>query len=108
MLTKCFFSVVPFGGTPYAFKTLHEGEYLGPFVSASQWTTFTMPSIYEMLPLDTTALFADEHSQGISIDHFNVENWINYGMGIFSDSEWDQFEKNATCISLNQERNYPV
>ncbi len=90
---KVFFLGVPFGGTPYAFKTLHEGEYLGPFVSASQWTTFTMPSIYEMLPLDTTALFADEHSQGISIDHFNVENWINYGMGIFSDSEWDQFEK---------------
>lgn len=88
---KVFFLGVPFGGTTYAFKTLNEGEYLGPFVSTSQWTTFTMPSIYEMLPLDTSAVFADEHSQPISIDHFNVENWINYGMGIFKDADWDQF-----------------
>lgn len=95
---KVFFLGVPFGGTPYAFKSLHDGEYLGPFVYASPWTTFTMPSIYEMLPLDTTAVFADQKGQSIPVDHYDVENWIKYGMGIFSDAEWNQFERECALV----------
>ncbi|MCH7764614.1 MAG: hypothetical protein IIB95_12900 [Candidatus Marinimicrobia bacterium] len=95
---KVFFLGVPFGGTPYAFKTLHEGEYLGPFVHVSQWITFTMPSLYEMLPLDTSGVFANEQGQSISIDHFDVENWIQYGMGIFSDVEWNQFKRECALV----------
>ena len=95
---KVFFLGVPFGGSPYAYKSLHDGEYLGPFVYASQWTTFTMPSIYELLPLDTTTVFVDENGQPITIDHFDVENWVKYGMGIFNDAEWNQFEQECTLV----------
>ncbi len=95
---KVFLMGVPLGGTPYAFKSLHDGEYLGPFVYASQWTTFTMPSIYEMLPLDTNAVFADQKGQSMSLDHYDVENWVKYGMGIFSDAEWNQFERECALV----------
>ncbi len=95
---KVFFLGVPFGGSPHAFKTLHEGEYLGPFVYASQWITFTMPSIYEMLPLDTTSLFIDASENPVMVDHFSVDNWIRYGMGIFSGGEWSKFEKECSLV----------
>jgi len=93
IIDKIFFLGVPFEGNPSAFKTLHEGEYISPFVSISQWSTFTMPSIYELLPLDPKGIFIDENEEPISIDIFNIDEWVDYGFGIFSKDVWRHFEQ---------------
>jgi len=97
-VNKVFFLGVPFEGIPYAFKTLHEGEYMGPFVYASQWATFTMPALYEMLPLNTNSMFVDQNNEPMDIDYFNADNWSKYGFSIFSDVEWTEFETECKLV----------
>ncbi|MCH8011731.1 MAG: hypothetical protein IIA61_07270 [Candidatus Marinimicrobia bacterium] len=99
---KVFFLGTPHQGSAHAFKALHEGEYLMPFVSASSWATFTMPAIYEMLPLDSKSLFVDPLGNPVALDVFDIETWTQYGIGIFSESEWESFERECAILFPNR------
>jgi len=113
-IDQIFFLGVPFGGSPYAAKSLNEGEYLGPFVSTPSWTTFTMLSIYEMLPLDMTDIVVKPDGTRYDVNLFDIRTWVDNGMSIFSDREWAHFEKecslafpaNGPAISRERRREF--
>ena len=97
-IDKIFFLGTPHHGSVYSFKVLHKGRYLMPFVSASRWVTFTMPSLYEMLPLDTRSLFVDTHGNPVALDIFDIQTWTEHGIGIFNDVEWKTFERECAIL----------
>jgi len=92
-IDKVFFLGVPFGGTPMAFKSLHEGEWIGPGLTISNWATFTMPAIYELLPFNNPDLFADTDDQTVPIDLSHINTWKESGFSIFEKREWSEFEQ---------------
>ena len=44
-----------------------------------------MPSLYEMLPLDTRSLFVDTHGNPVALDIFDIQTWTEHGIGIFNE-----------------------
>ncbi|MEE9166728.1 MAG: hypothetical protein V3U24_04605 [Candidatus Neomarinimicrobiota bacterium] len=97
-IDKIFFLGTPHRGSAYAFKALHEGEYLMPLLSVSSWATFTMPSLYEMLPLDSKTFIRDRQGNSLDIDIHNIQTWTEYGLGIFNDVEWKSFEHQCSIL----------
>jgi len=95
-IDQIFFLGVPFGGSPYAAKSLNEGEYLGPFVDTPSWTTFTMLSIYEMLPLEMNDVVVKPDGAPLEVNLFDVRTWVDNGMSIFNDREWSHFEEECS------------
>ncbi|MCH8010654.1 MAG: hypothetical protein IIA61_01695 [Candidatus Marinimicrobia bacterium] len=99
---KVFFLGTPYHGSVFAFKTLHEGTDLMPFVSISRWATFTMPSLYQMLPLDSKTFIFNEEGNPIDFDLYDVQTWIDYGISIFNEMEWDSFEQQCSIYYPDQ------
>jgi len=92
---KVFFLGTPFGGSPMAFKSLHEGEWVGPGVTISKWATFTMPSLYEMLPFNDPTIFVNQTSEPLALDLTRVQTWLNNGFSVFEQNDWLSFQQ--TC-----------
>ncbi len=92
---KVFFLGTPFKGTPMAFKSLHGGEWIGPGLTISNWATFTMPAIYEMLPFSDDNLFIDDQNHVQSLDLIQANTWKEMGFSIFQKDKWSEFEQ--TC-----------
>lgn len=101
-IDKLFLLGTPNHGSFRAFKALNEGEYLMPFVSASRWVTFTMPSLYQMLPLDAGSMFIDEEGNPVALDIFDIETWMQYGIGLFDEVEWTSFEQQCAVLWPDQ------
>lgn len=94
---KAFMISVPYGGNIFAFKSLHNGDYLGPSVTVSNLATFTMPSLYQLLPIKSN-IFVDKKGNHVELDIFNIENWLKHGISIFNQSVWREFEQNCEII----------
>lgn len=101
-IDKLFLLGTPNRGSIIAFKALNEGVYLMPFVSTSRWVTFTMPSLYQMLPLDTGSMFIDEGGNPVALDIFDIETWMEYGIGLFDAVEWTSFEQQCAVLLPDQ------
>ena len=101
-IDKLFLLGTPNRGSYKAFKALNEGEYIMPFVTTSRWVTFTMPSLYQILPLDTESMFIDDEGNPVALDIFDIETWMKYGIGLFDDVEWASFEQQCAVLLPDQ------
>lgn len=101
-LDKVFLLGTPNEGSVYALKALLDGfSYFGgglnlPFVqNISRFDTFTIPSLYQLLPHEKTFLAFDENLKQVEVDVFDPKTWEKYDWSIFRE---DAFSKkfNAT------------
>lgn len=75
-----------------------------PFVqNVSKFDTFTIPSIYQLLPHSNTARIYDDDLRLIKIDLFNPTVWEKYGWAAYDDPK---FEKEFTPAEQAQARAY--
>jgi pimeloyl-ACP methyl ester carboxylesterase len=109
-LDKVFLLGTPNEGSVQALETLLDGfSYIGgglnlPFVqNLSRFDTFTIPSIYQLLPHEKTAFALDENLKPISIDIYDPQMWEKYDWSIFKDSG---FEKNFSESERRQAKAY--
>lgn len=109
-LDKIFLLGTPNEGSVQALDTLLNGfSYFGgglnlPFVqNLSRFDTFTIPSIYQLLPHDKTFQALDENLKPIPIDIYNPKTWDKYDWSIFEDSG---FSKQFSESEQRQARAY--
>lgn len=72
----------PNAGSFEAFQRLHEGLGIPAVGRVSTEVAFTMPSLYQLLPLDG-AVFVDEAGRLLPVDLHDHENWVRYGWSVF-------------------------
>jgi pimeloyl-ACP methyl ester carboxylesterase len=96
-LDKIFLLGTPNEGSVQALDTLLNGfSYFGggfnlPFIqNLSRFDTFTIPSIYQLLPHDKTFQALDENLQPMEIDIYNPKTWDKYDWSIFEDSDFSK------------------
>lgn len=75
-----------------------------PFVqSVSKFDTFTIPSVYQLLPHDGTARIYDDDLKLIKLDLFNPLTWEKYGWTTYTD---EKFAKEFSPAEQQQARAY--
>lgn len=104
--SKVFLLGTPNEGSPQSLGALLSGfSYIGgglnlPFVqNLSKFDTFTIPSLYQLLPHAGTLRAFDENLQPLEIDIFDPKTWDKYGWNVINDKN---FKKN---FSLAENRN---
>lgn len=109
-LDKIFLLGTPNEGSVQALETLLNGfSYFGgglniPFIqNLSRFDTFTIPSIYQLLPHDKTFQALDENLKPIEIDIYNPKTWDKYDWSIYEDSG---FTKQYSETEQKQARAY--
>jgi pimeloyl-ACP methyl ester carboxylesterase len=107
---KVFLLGTPNEGSAQALESLIYGfDYIGgglnlPFVqNISKFDTFTIPSIYQLLPHSGTFTVYDENLKPLEIDIFNPKTWDEYGWSVIKD---DDFKKNFTPAEQKNARAY--
>ena len=105
-MEKIFLLGTPNEGSVYALKALLDGfSYFGgglnlPFIqNISRFDTFTIPSLYQLLPHDKTFFAFDENLKPMEVDIYDPKTWEKYDWSIFKD---DGFTKK---FSLTEQRN---
>lgn len=105
-IEKIFLLGTPNEGTVYALKALIDGfSYIGgglnlPFIqNISRYDTFTIPSLYQLLPYEKTYFAFDENLKPMDVDIYDPKTWEKYDWSIFKD---DDFTKK---FSLTEQRN---
>lgn len=96
-IDKIFLLGTPNEGSVQALDTLLNGfSFIGgglnlPFVqNLSKYDTFTIPSIYQLLPHEKTITVYDENLKPLKIDFYDPKTWAKYDWSMFED---DQFTK---------------
>ena len=109
-LDKIFLLGTPNEGTVLALETLLDGfSFIGsrinlPFIQdLSKYDTFTLPSIYQLLPHENTFAAFDENLKPIEIDVYDPKTWEKYDWGIFEDED---FTKKLNSIEQRNARAY--
>ena len=91
-LNKVILLGTPNRGTLEAFRILHQG-LKKVFLPMPPSVTFTMPSLYEMLPPPDDSLFADLDGRAIPLDLYDAETWRREKLSLFSREEQDQLRR---------------
>lgn len=108
-MEKIFLLGTPNEGSVYALKALLEGfSYIGglnlPFVqNISRFDTFTIPSIYQLLPHEKTFFAFDENLKPLEIDIYDPKTWDKYDWSIFKD---DDFTKKFAAAEQRKAKAY--
>ncbi len=95
---RIFYLGTPHDGSMNALKSLNEGEYIMPFVTVSKWATFTMPSLYELIPLPQYQFFINDRNEAVELNLFRLGAWETNGFSIFSSSDWQDFQKECSLL----------
>ncbi len=108
--SKVFLLGTPNEGSTQSLSALINGfSYLGgglnlPFVQdVSKFDTFTIPSIYQLLPHSETLRAFDENLKPLDVDIFDVKTWEEYGWSVIED---DSFKKNFTIAEQKNAKDY--
>lgn len=91
---KVFMMGTPNEGSMSSLESLYNGywidtirgRYYPEFLSRE--VSFTIPSIYQLLPHGKSAKFYDDRLNPLSVDIYNINTWKKYGWGIISDKEY--------------------
>ena len=94
-LDKVFLLGTPNEGSVQALDSLLNGfSYIGgglnlPFVqNLSHFDTFTIPSLYQLLPHEKTLFALDENLQPLNIDIYDPKTWEKYNWSLFEDKNF--------------------
>ncbi|NOZ08395.1 MAG: hypothetical protein GXO91_05905 [FCB group bacterium] len=97
-VSRIFYLGTPHDGSMNALKSLNEGEFIMPFVTVSKWATFTMPSLYELIPLPQYQSFMTERGKPVELNLFRLGAWEANGFSIFSSSDWKYFQRECSLL----------
>ena len=108
--SKVFLLGTPNEGSAESLDALINGfSYVGgglnlPFVqNVSKFDTFTIPSIYQLLPHAGTLKAFDENLKPLDVDVFDVKTWDEYGWSVIKD---EKFDKNFTVAEQKNAKAY--
>ncbi len=108
--SKVFLLGTPNEGSAQSLDALINGfSYIGgglnlPFVQdISKFDTFTIPSLYQLLPHSGTLKAFDENLKLFDVDIFNPKTWDEYGWSVIKD---DDFNKNFTPAEQKNARRF--
>lgn len=105
--SKVFLLGTPNEGSAQSLGALINGfSYVGglnlPFVQdVSKFDTFTIPSLYQLLPHSGTLKAFDENLKPLEVDIFDAKTWEEYGWSVIKDDDFNKKftlaeQKNAT------------
>ena len=100
-LNKVILLGTPNRGTLEALRILHQGlkKVFRPMPPS---VTFTMPSLYQMLPPPDDSLFADLDGQAIRLDLYDPGTWVREKLSVFSQEEQDQLRRRLGRAGLRR------
>jgi len=108
--SKVFLLGTPNEGSVQSLDALINGfSYIGgglnlPFVqNVSEFDTFTIPSIYQLLPHSGTMTAYDENFKPIELDIFDAKTWDEYGWNVINN---DKFAKNFSAEEQKNAKAY--
>ncbi|MFA7002021.1 MAG: hypothetical protein WC352_07735, partial [Candidatus Omnitrophota bacterium] len=67
-----------------SFKYVHTGLWLPSVGRATAEMIFSMPALYELMPLDGKKVFIDANGNFMDIDLYDPANWELYGWSVFN------------------------
>ena len=82
-LNKIIMLGTPNAGAMESFMTLHQGLWLPSVGRATAEMIFSMPALYEFMPLDGKNIFFDGSGKPLDIDLYDPANWELYGWSVF-------------------------
>ncbi|HMS41465.1 MAG TPA: hypothetical protein PKE69_14630 [Pyrinomonadaceae bacterium] len=107
--SKVFLLGTPNEGSAQSLGALINGfSYVGglnlPFVQdVSKFDTFTIPSLYQLLPHNGTLKAFDENLKPLEVDIFDAKTWEEYGWSVIKD---DDFNKKFTPAEQKNAKGY--
>jgi len=69
--------------------------------------TFTLPSVYQLLPSPSSARFLDDNLQPMTLDLYSVDTWMKYGWGALNDPKFLSKLKDAPRLALTNKEIKP-
>lgn len=107
---KIFLLGTPNEGSTIALSALLNGfSYIGgglnlPFIqNISRFDTFTIPSIYQLLPHEKTFFAFDENLKPLDVDLFDPKTWEKYDWSVIKD---ENFAKNFSAVERRAAKAY--
>jgi pimeloyl-ACP methyl ester carboxylesterase len=82
-INKIIMLGTPNAGAMESFMTLHQGLWLPSVGRATAEMIFSMPALYEFMPLDGKHVFFDGNGKPLDIDLYDSANWELYGWSVF-------------------------
>ena len=106
-LNKVILLGTPNQGTLEALKILHQGvkKVFRPMPPA---VTFTMPSLYEMLPPDGINSFAGLEGDPIPMDLYDPQTWVDNHLSVFAEGGLDLLREAMRAAGTTQESGKPT
>ncbi len=85
-ISKIIMLGTPNAGAMESFMTLHQGLWLPSVGRATAEMIFSMPALYEFMPLDGKKIFFDGRGKPLDVDLYDSANWELYGWSVFDPS----------------------
>ena len=83
-INKIIMLGTPNTGSVESFMTVHNGLWLLSVGRATAEMIFSMPALYEMMPLEGKKVFIDPDGKPLDIDLYDPANWETYGWSAFN------------------------
>jgi hypothetical protein len=82
-INKIIMMGTPNTGSVESFMTVHNGVWLPSVGRATAEMIFSMPALYELMPLEGNKVFIDPDGKPLDIDLHDPKNWETYGWSVF-------------------------
>lgn len=82
-ISKIILLGTPSTGSIESFMTVHDGVWLPTVGRGTAEMIFTMPALYELMPIEGTKVFIDPDGRPLDIDLHDPANWEIYGWSVF-------------------------
>ena len=83
-INKIIMLGTPNAGSVESFMTVHQGLWLPSVGRATAEMIFSMPALYELMPLEGKKVFIDPDGKPLDIDLYDPANWELYGWSVFN------------------------
>ena len=83
-INKILMLGTPNAGAVESFMTVHQGLWLPSVGRATAEMIFSMPALYEFMPLDGKKIFIDASGKRLDVDLYDPANWELYGWSVFN------------------------
>lgn len=83
-INKIIMLGTPNTGSVESFMTVHKGLWLPSVGRATAEVIFSMPALYEFMPIQGKKVFIDGTGKPLDIDLYDPANWETYGWSVFN------------------------
>lgn len=83
-INKIIMMGTPNAGSAESFMTVHNGLWLPSVGYATAEIIFSMPALYELMPIEGKKILIDPDGKQLNIDLYDPKNWETYGWSVFN------------------------